>query len=587
MEPGDVDALADALAELIDRPGAARPDGRGHPRAGRGGAQPAGAVARRWPGCTPSVLAQPDSPGSRTPGVLRPGRGPVVNGSVADEPPPDRAPLRTSIVVGVVVALLLTGAGAFYAFSQQRSWVAESMVVVLPVGRSRRGDRGLLLRDPQPRADRGHLRRGGGHPAASSSRPRTSWASRRPNGPLVSTEVSVVPDTSVILIRSTAGDAAGRAAGLPGHHRAGGGLPRRADPAVPGRDRAVGQHRRADRDVAVGAGGGRADGRAGGGPGRAAGRLPPVGCRPWARGPIRSRSHEPEPPPSPARSTAWSRPARTPRRRGGASRPPGDHDVGPTAAHRIGPAPTSAPLRIVLVEFLPSGGMFQFSFQFAAALARAGHAVTLLTGPDPELTTRVEGLQVESVLPTWHPNADPGPGRWGRLRRVGRALRLLESWRRVLGQLRRERPDVAQFGELRFLLDSAALAVVARLVRPTTVVDVAHNPLPYNVHDADQSVEKTGRLTRPCWAGRTRRAAWSWCWGRDPSGSSGSTSRRYAGWRSAATATTPGCSSPPRSRAPPPLRPPPCSSAPGRRTRTSRCCSTPSRSSGPPGPRPG
>ncbi len=40
--------------------------------------------------------------------------------------------LRTSIVVGVVVALLLTGAGAFYAFSQQRSWVAESMLVVLP-----------------------------------------------------------------------------------------------------------------------------------------------------------------------------------------------------------------------------------------------------------------------------------------------------------------------------------------------------------------------------------------------------------------------------------------------------------------------
>jgi glycosyltransferase involved in cell wall biosynthesis len=65
-----------------------------------------------------------------------------------------------------------------------------------------------------------------------------------------------------------------------------------------------------------------------------------------------------------------------------------------------------------------------------------------------------------------------------------------------LGHLRRERPDVAQFGELRFLLDSAALAVVARLVRPTTVVDVAHNPLPYDVNHADQSVEKGGRLTR-------------------------------------------------------------------------------------------
>jgi glycosyltransferase involved in cell wall biosynthesis len=170
-----------------------------------------------------------------------------------------------------------------------------------------------------------------------------------------------------------------------------------------------------------------------------------------------------------------------------------------TTANRPGrpePAADQRALRIVLVEFLPSGGMFQFSFQFAAALAGAGHAVALLTGPDPELTAEVEGLKVRSVLPTWHPNADAGPGRWGRLRRVARALRLLESWRRVLGHLRRERPDVAQFGELRFLLDSAALAVVARLVRPTTLVDVAHNPLPYNVHDADHSVEKTGRLTR-------------------------------------------------------------------------------------------
>jgi hypothetical protein len=40
--------------------------------------------------------------------------------------------LRTSVLVGVVVAVLLAGAGAFYAFASPRSWVAESMVVVLP-----------------------------------------------------------------------------------------------------------------------------------------------------------------------------------------------------------------------------------------------------------------------------------------------------------------------------------------------------------------------------------------------------------------------------------------------------------------------
>lgn len=156
------------------------------------------------------------------------------------------------------------------------------------------------------------------------------------------------------------------------------------------------------------------------------------------------------------------------------------------------------PLHIVLVEFLPSGGMFQFSFLFAEALAAAGHRVTLVTGPEPELAARTEGLEVRPVLPTWHPNAgaDAAPTRWRRLRRVGRALRLLESWRRVLVLLRRERPDVAQFGELRFLLDTVAFVLLARLTRPTTLVDVAHNPLPYDVTSSGGAVEKGGRLTR-------------------------------------------------------------------------------------------
>jgi glycosyltransferase involved in cell wall biosynthesis len=162
------------------------------------------------------------------------------------------------------------------------------------------------------------------------------------------------------------------------------------------------------------------------------------------------------------------------------------------------PATTAEPrrLRIALVEFLPSGGMFQFSFQFAAALAEAGHDVRLITGPEPELVSTSDGLEVCSLLPTWHPNTDATGGIRHPLRRVGRALLLLESWRRVLGHLRRERPDVAQFGELRFLLDAAALLVVARLSGQTAIVDVAHNPLPYDVTSKTQSVQKGGRLTR-------------------------------------------------------------------------------------------
>lgn len=157
----------------------------------------------------------------------------------------------------------------------------------------------------------------------------------------------------------------------------------------------------------------------------------------------------------------------------------------------------TTPLDVVIVEFLPSGGMFQFSFQFAQALAQAGHRVRLLTGPRPELTSSLPNLDVVEAFPTWHPNVDLGGSPLRRkARRLQRALLLAESWRRTLSYLRRHRPDIVQFGELRYLLDTASLLVVARLGKARAVVDVAHNPLPYDVTSRNQTVEKSGRLTR-------------------------------------------------------------------------------------------
>jgi glycosyltransferase involved in cell wall biosynthesis len=160
------------------------------------------------------------------------------------------------------------------------------------------------------------------------------------------------------------------------------------------------------------------------------------------------------------------------------------------------PSVPGRPLDVTIVEFLPSGGMFQFAFQFAEALARGGHRVRLLTGPDPELSSATEGLSVISLLPTWHPTAaDPGGPVRRKLRRAYRALLLAEAWRRVMADLRRHPPDVAQFGELRYMLDTAALLVMARFAK-SHIVDVAHNPVPYDVTSSGHSVEKRGRLTR-------------------------------------------------------------------------------------------
>ncbi len=167
------------------------------------------------------------------------------------------------------------------------------------------------------------------------------------------------------------------------------------------------------------------------------------------------------------------------------------------------PSPTIADsragsaLKIVLVEFLPSGGMFQFTFQFGQALAEQGHEVLLLTGPDAELRSNTPGFEVVEIFPTWHPTAEPGgSGLRRKARRISRALLLAESWRRATRFIRLVRPDIAQFGELRYPLDSGMFRLLARRCPGTALVDVAHNPLPYDVNGKTESVEKGGRLTR-------------------------------------------------------------------------------------------
>jgi glycosyltransferase involved in cell wall biosynthesis len=62
--------------------------------------------------------------------------------------------------------------------------------------------------------------------------------------------------------------------------------------------------------------------------------------------------------------------------------------------------------------------------------------------------------------------------------------------------IRSLRPEVAQFGEFRYLLDSALFLVLTRRCPATAFVDVAHNPLPYDVNGKSTAVQKAGRLTR-------------------------------------------------------------------------------------------
>lgn len=117
-----------------------------------------------------------------------------------------RRALRTSVAVGLVVALMLVVAGAIYAFNQPRAWVAESLVVVLPSAELDEAtsasyyetlSRGQIVATFAEVA--GSLR----FSEQAEERLGLSAAQRA----AVTTEVTVVPDTAVLLIRSTAGEA--------------------------------------------------------------------------------------------------------------------------------------------------------------------------------------------------------------------------------------------------------------------------------------------------------------------------------------------------------------------------------------------
>ncbi|MGY1621445.1 glycosyltransferase family 4 protein [Geodermatophilus sp. SYSU D00965] len=152
---------------------------------------------------------------------------------------------------------------------------------------------------------------------------------------------------------------------------------------------------------------------------------------------------------------------------------------------------------MTLVEFSPSGGLFQFAVQLGEALAARGHRVELLTGPRPELASRHPGLRIVPCLPTWHASEGAGdPPLKRRLRRVVRAGRYHLAWAVLLRRISRTRPDVVQFSGGRFPVDGVATAWLSRRRRGgrPVLVTLAHSPLPFNEQRATGEVLRQNRL---------------------------------------------------------------------------------------------
>lgn len=120
-------------------------------------------------------------------------------------------------------------------------------------------------------------------------------------------------------------------------------------------------------------------------------------------------------------------------------------------------------MRVAVVEPVGAGGMIHFAFQMSAALSAEDADVTLITATDYELESLPHSFAVEPIMRLW-PRFDDALTRsapesvigrawrnaWWTGRRGMRAARLLREWARVVSYLRRERPDIVQFGELQF-----------------------------------------------------------------------------------------------------------------------------------------
>lgn len=158
---------------------------------------------------------------------------------------------------------------------------------------------------------------------------------------------------------------------------------------------------------------------------------------------------------------------------------------------------------IVLVELSPSGGLFQYAFEFGSALAAHGEQVELWTGPRPEMASSQPGFTVRPVLPTWHPGDVRVRSRLFHLtRRVLRAAQLVLAWVVLSLRLLTARPYVVLWSQWRFAFEPM-FAVALSIVMSSTIFGIiAHEPLPRS--DAkDTSTTKTGLLLT-----RAFRSAW-------------------------------------------------------------------------------
>lgn len=128
-------------------------------------------------------------------------------------------------------------------------------------------------------------------------------------------------------------------------------------------------------------------------------------------------------------------------------------------------------IHLAVVEFNSSGGLIHYAYQLCSALAEQHMDVTLITGSDYELKEFPHNFKVLSILKLWSvfdpasmkaTTDNPLHRGWIKIkwlfRRGTRAMKLLREWIRLTDYLIRLKPDLVQFGEIKFPFEAIFLA---------------------------------------------------------------------------------------------------------------------------------
>ena len=139
-------------------------------------------------------------------------------------------------------------------------------------------------------------------------------------------------------------------------------------------------------------------------------------------------------------------------------------------------------LRIAVVEPLPVGGLLHYATQLADALAERGNEVELIVARENELAAHTGAARRRAILPAETAPLPANPTRLqSKLRRARNAIRLLATWARIAGEVRRADHDVVLINaNFDMALTAGAGLLVTSLKGSRPVAHVCHNVRPLN-----------------------------------------------------------------------------------------------------------